>query len=312
MYYHGIQYDTWEAYEAARRKREVLFKKQGFYGQVTVTKGGDIISLKTNGKTDASNHIEDLASFFLSANLPIGLHPDPGEVAIIGLGGGFTLRAAVHHKGLKRITMVEIDPLVVEATRKYFAEFNDHALDDPRVELVINDGRNFIEKSSRKYDVITSQPPNIWVSGVSGLFTEEFYQSVRRHLKPGGIFCQWAPYYELEEEQIEIVLDTLRSVFSSVAMWTNGVDVLAVATDEAPSVDREKIRERLKIQGIIDDLELIESTPSLLLMELESLAEDLLREEGDGGERKTVNRDDRPILEFSSARNLFYFRSGER
>src|SRR5205814_9994466 len=133
-------------------------QEDGFYGQVVVAELGGDRALRINGKTDASTRPTDCATQLLLGHVPLLLHSVPRDVLVIGLGAGGTLRAVAHHPEVERITMVELDPLVVAMTRRFFADFNDRALDDPRVRLVTNDGRNFIEGASARWDVIGSEP----------------------------------------------------------------------------------------------------------------------------------------------------------
>jgi len=97
------------------------------------------------------------------------------------------------------------------------------------VKIVTNDGRNYVDSSRRTYDVISSEPPNIWVAGVSGLFTQEFYRSAKAHLNPGGVLCQWMPLYEMQAPDFRITLHTIQSVFPYLRFWAVGGDIALVA-----------------------------------------------------------------------------------
>jgi predicted membrane-bound spermidine synthase len=196
LYYSGVRQGSYESYQILNAAHEVVFRKQGFYGQVTVTRTAQDLYLKHNGKTDASTNATDNFAQYLLGHLPLLLHPRPERVVNIGLGGGITLGAITAHPEPREIVQVELDPLVVEATRTWFSQANRDALGDPRLRLAIDDGRSFIERGAEKYDVIISEPPNLWVSGVSGLFTREFYQAAKARLRPGGMLCQWLPLYE--------------------------------------------------------------------------------------------------------------------
>ena len=178
--------------------------------------------LKNNGKTDASTSLEDNRTQLLLGHLPMLYHPNPRNVLAIGLGGAFTLRAVVHHPEPERITVAEIDPLVVDAARLRFAPYNESALEDPRVRVVTNDGRNYIDGTSEKFDVITSEPPNIWVAGVSGLFTQEFYRSAAAHLTDNGVLCQWVPLYEMERQDFRTMLATITACLPQRRLLAGG------------------------------------------------------------------------------------------
>lgn len=307
VYYHGLRNGNWENFRDELSRMKVIDEKQGFYGQVAVLEYGEDLLLKHNGKTDASTSIKDNRTQILLGHLPLFFHPNPKEVLAIGLGGGATLRALVHNPDLQEITMVEIDPLVTEAARTFFGEFNDHAIDDPRVKIVTNDGRNYVDSSRRTYDVISSEPPNIWVAGVSGLFTQEFYRSAKAHLNPGGVLCQWMPLYEMQAPDFKITLHTIRSVFPHIRFWAVGADIALVASDRPLALDEGKVRARLAYPGVLADLSEIEMAPEELLAKLNNPDIPADRLPAFLGKVEVENTDDLPVLEFSTARNLYTF-----
>lgn len=305
LYYHGLRAGSLEEYEAEVRTLRPVTEQQGFYGQVAVVGLGPDLLLKHNGKTDASTAIKDNQTQILLGHLPMLFHPDPKRVLAIGLGGGFTLRALVHHSSPQSITAVEIDPLVVETARRHFAEFNDRALEDPRVRVAQNDGRNFVDGTDEVYDVITSEPPNIWVAGVSGLFTQEFYRSAAERLAPRGILCQWVPLYEMEREDFRIMLNTLTSVFPQVTFWQVGSDVILLASKEPFQVELHEILAKLTQPGVQKDFDEIGLSLKGITEFLNQPAVQPGQVPAFLGKVEVVNVDDKPVLEFSTARNLF-------
>src|SRR6185295_2096692 len=128
LYYHGLRDGSLKKYQEELRSLRLVTQRQGFYGQVSVVRFGPHLLLKRNGKTDASTGGRDNRTQILLGHLPLLLHPHPRRVLTIGLGGGFTLRALVHHPAPVQITAVEINPLVVAVARDQFGIYNDHAL----------------------------------------------------------------------------------------------------------------------------------------------------------------------------------------
>jgi len=304
VYYSGVRQGTYAKYQILNSAHSVVFRRQGFYGQVTVTQTPTDLYLKHNGKTDASTDVNDSFAQYLLGHLPLLLHPKPERVVNIGLGGGITLGAITTHPEPREIVQVELDPLVVEATRTWFSETNHHALDDPRVRLMIDDGRSFIERGTEKFDVIISEPPNIWVSGVSGLFTAEFYRAARGRLRPGGLLCQWLPLYELSKEDFSTALATMGSQFPHLAGWTNGSVAIIVASADPLPLAKPASPRQLS-EAVAADLRGVDLMPwqidsflsepdfdAAAIAELRSTTRDL-------------NLDDHPVLEFRSARNLY-------
>jgi hypothetical protein len=131
---------------------------------------------------------------------------------------------------LKRLTTIEIEPEMIRGSRA-FLPANHRVFDDPRATFVIDDAKSYFAAANRKYDVIFSEPSNPWVSGVSGLFTVEFYRRVTQYLKPGGIFGQWIHLYDLNDRLITTVLAALHQAFGDYAVFMPvGSDMIVVAT----------------------------------------------------------------------------------
>ncbi|MQL48918.1 polyamine aminopropyltransferase [Photorhabdus khanii] len=123
----------------------------------------------------------------MMAHVPLFAHGNAKRVLIIGGGDGGMLREVCRHQYLESVTMVEIDAGVVEFCRQYLPNHNAGAYDDPRFNLVIDDGVNFVSTTDQKFDVIISDCTDPIGPG-EGLFTSEFYQGCQRCLNEGGIF----------------------------------------------------------------------------------------------------------------------------
>ncbi len=117
------------------------------------------------------------------------LHPEPKKVLIIGGGEGATLREVLKYKDLDKAVMVDIDGELVEYCKEYMPEWSEGAYDDPRVELIIGDAKEYIEKGGEKFDVIISDLTEPLEEGPSVfLFTKEFYNKIYNRLNNYGIF----------------------------------------------------------------------------------------------------------------------------
>jgi spermidine synthase len=305
LYYHGLRDGSLEAYRRDSQGLQTVEQTQGFYGQVAVVRSGEDLLLKSNGKTNASTAARDNATQILLGHLPMLFHPNPRRVLAIGLGGGITLRAMLHHPEVRSVTVAEIDPVVVDAARRWFAPYNDRALDDPRVRVVTNDGRNYIDGTRERFDVITSEPGDIWVAGVSGLFTDEFYRSAAAHLAAGGVLCQWIPLSEMEREDFRTMLHTIVRVFPNVTFWKVGPDVILLASREPFQIEQEPTVARLRNAALGQDFSAIGITMRGVLQIMNTPIVRPDQVPAFLGNVETVNVDDRPVLEFSTARNLF-------
>ncbi|HEX4966324.1 MAG TPA: fused MFS/spermidine synthase [Thermoanaerobaculia bacterium] len=305
LYYHGLRLGNWRDFAAEVKSMQVVAERQGFYGQVAVVRLGQDLLLKHNGKTDASTAVKDNRTQLLLGHLPLLFHSNARRVLNIGLGGGFTLRAVEHHREPQEIVVVELDPQVVEAARRQFAPFNDHALDDPRVRVVTNDGRNFLDGTSEKFDVITSEPSNIWVAGSSGLFTQELYRSAARRLNENGILCQWVPLYEMKRNDFRMMIHTIHTVFPTVTFWQVGTDVIVLASLQPFNVELPQVVTKLRSPALAADFTSVGLTMRGVIDLMNSPAARPDQVDAYLGHVDALNLDDRPVLEFNTARNLF-------
>jgi hypothetical protein len=146
------------------------------------------------------------------------LHPEPRRVLSICFGVGNSLGALTTHPRLEHVDSVELSPSVVAAA-PYFARTNRDVLAEPRVNLVIADGRNFLLTTGGTWDVIRLDPPELHTAGVVNLYTREFYEMARAHLAPGGIFSIWVNVVMTPEEDLRHLVRTVRSVFPHVSVW---------------------------------------------------------------------------------------------
>ena len=155
----------------------------------------------------------------MQGHLPLLLHPAPRTVAFLGLGTGISAGAALLHPAVKEVTVIEIVPEIAAAARSHFRESNLNVMTSARVRVVLEDARNFLRASGRKFDVIVGDLVVPWRRGESALYSAEHFASARRALTPRGIFCQWLPMFQLSEEEFRIVVATFLQVFPRTTLW---------------------------------------------------------------------------------------------
>lgn len=201
--------------------------------------------ISTNGKPDASigpwwqrECSDSTARMQFSGDeitqllLPLitqGYRPDARTAAVIGFGSGMSSHILLAAPDLEQLTTIEIEPEMVEGSR-LFLPANSRVYDDPRSSIVMQDAKAHFATAGTTWDLILSEPSNPWVSGVSGLFTEEFYHRVIAVLADDGVFGQWLHTYELSDELVLAVLAAIDRVFP---VWrlhqVGGGDLLVVA-----------------------------------------------------------------------------------
>ena len=222
----------------------------GRTASVSVTEAGPTgqrrRSIATNGKPDASltrtwmdtlgaasgaaTFAEDEATQALLPLITLAHRPDARRAAVIGQGSGMSSHFLLASTQIDSLFTIEIEPAMIAASRAFYPA-NRRVFDDPRSRFLVDDARSIFASRSRGFDLIMSEPSNPWVSGVSGLFTEEFYARVRQSLAPGGVFGQWMHLYEMSDPLLLTVLRALYAQFPVFRIYlTNSLDLLIVAS----------------------------------------------------------------------------------
>jgi hypothetical protein len=164
---------------------------------------------------------------------------------------------------LERMVTIEIEPAMIEGSRHFYPA-NRRVFDDPRSVIVNDDAKSYFAASNESFDFIFSEPSNPWVSGVSSLFTVEFYERVSQYLAPGGVFGQWIHLYEIDDRLVLTILAAMHHVFPDwEAFLTADTDMLIVATNDArlPEPDWELFQSAGLQQDLCQSLPL---TPRML------------------------------------------------
>jgi len=281
--------------------REVLFYRDGPSATVAVTRSGDYLSLRVNGKVDASSDPTDMPTQLMLGHLPLLLHREPRDVLVIGLGSGITAGAVARHP-VGRLDIVEIEPAVVQAS-SFFVRENGNVLGDRRTRLIVADARNFLLTTPGRYDVITSEPSNPWIGGVASLFSVEFFELARQRLRSGGLMVQWLHGYGLAPEDFAMIVATFRSVFPSTSVWQVAQgDYLLVGRPEATRIDLGSMKARwTELSGLRKDLQRIGIEDWRGVLGFFLLGEADVARLSTGGR---LNTDDWLGLEFSAPRGL--------
>ena len=190
----------------------------------------------------------------LMAHIPLLLHKKPQNGLVICFGMGTTFRSAYLH-GIN-LEAVELVPNLIECFPLFFKDAQS-ILDDSRTKVIINDGRNHLLLSQKKYDLITVDPsPPLYSSGTVNLYTQEFYQLCRQRLTDDGIFCMWLWIPSCRESEFKMLLKTFMSVFPHITIW-NSVDkfgIYLLGSNQKFSIDLPALSKRINDPLIQADL----------------------------------------------------------
>lgn len=195
-----------------------LFSKKSLFQQV------DVYDTLSHGKLLAHDGLvmvtekDEFVYHDMITHVPMFTHPSPQNVLIIGGGDGGTAREVLKHPSVKKCVMVEIDPVVIEASREFLTqtscEFNN-----PKLTIHTEDGVDFVKKCTQKFDVIivdSSDP----IGPATPLFNTNFYKDIYSLLTANGIVvsqCE-SPYYHRDMQ--ETLLKILGEHFPKVHLYT--------------------------------------------------------------------------------------------
>lgn len=241
------------------RENKVVFYKDGKTATISVVDRNTFRSIRTNGKPDASVERDsnlraapDESTMVLAGALPLAMKPDAQLIANIGFGSGLTTHTLLGSPRLRELDSIEIERVMIEGA-KLFHPRNRRAYEDPRSHIHIDDAKTYFASAGRRYDIIVSEPSNPWVSGVSTLFSEEFYGQIKRYLKDDGLLVQWVQAYEIDVGLLSTIFNALGRHFGDYTVYTaDGFDLLVVATPagKLPPLSEEVFQ----LPGVRDDL----------------------------------------------------------
>ena len=210
------------------RTGEIRYYGVGRSATVLMLERDGYLYLRTNGLSEAATDLKGAPpskhTQRLLATLPVLARPNAESMLIVGFGGGVV--AEDIPMTVSDIDIVELEPKVLEANRSISAERNIDPLQDPRIKLIINDARNALRLTDKRYDAIVSQPSHPWTAGASHLYTREFMKLVRSRLTSNGVFLQWMNTQFVSEPLLKSLVATLLDVFPHVRAYQFDENVL--------------------------------------------------------------------------------------
>ena len=212
--------DKNENIDIVYKNSEKLYSTKSKFQQIDVYKNkffGNILAIDDDiqlTEHDETNYHEMLA------HVPLNYLPDGRHALIIGGGDGGTAREVKKHVNLKEITMVDIDEEVINVSRKYFPKLAE-GLNSNKVNLVIDDGAKWVKENVKEkkghYDVILLDSTDY--NTAQTLFTEEFYENIKKLLTKNGIFCFNCLSISWEKQEIPDVIQEMEEYFKYVRLY---------------------------------------------------------------------------------------------
>ncbi|MEP7352327.1 MAG: fused MFS/spermidine synthase [Acidobacteriota bacterium] len=229
----------------------VIYTREGINSSVAISEWpGGTTYVNVNGHVEATTELYDMALQRMVGHLPGLLHPNPKSVLGIGFGAGVSAGTFTRYPGIEHITICEIEPVIPPTTTKYFARQNYEVALNPKTKIVFDDARHFLMTTTQMFDIIASDPLDVFAKGTAALYSREYFDAVKRHLNPGGYFTLYVPLYESDFATVKGELATFFDAFPNATVWANtrqgqGYDMVFMGQADPLKMNIDEMQARL-------------------------------------------------------------------
>jgi predicted membrane-bound spermidine synthase len=176
--------------------------------------------LMTNGYSMSGTALDSKRYMKYFVYWPVTVHPDPEQALLIGYGAGSTAKALTETAGLEQIDVVDISRDILALSEVVYPDPQDDPLNDPRLQVHVEDGRYFLQTTTRRYDLITAEPPPPIVGGAVNLYSREYFELIRERLAEGGLTTYWLPVGQMSVSTSRSILAAFCEVFEDCSLWS--------------------------------------------------------------------------------------------
>jgi spermidine synthase len=188
----------------------------------------------TNGYSISSSNLIGQRYMKLFVYLPMALNPDAKSALLISYGVGNTAKALTDTAGLESIVVVDTSRDVLDLNRIVYPNEGENPLYDRRVQVHIEDGRYYLGTTTRRFDLITGEPPPPKMAGIVSLYTREYFALIYDRLSDGGIASYWLPAHLLSPNDSKSIIRAFCDVFEDCTLWGGaGFDWILLGTRDA-------------------------------------------------------------------------------
>ncbi|MBT8397865.1 MAG: hypothetical protein KJN92_12915, partial [Gemmatimonadetes bacterium] len=309
---------TLSSYYERREIDQILSYEEGVGATVKVYRdnyGDRIISINGFPVAGEPPEYQDAQKALAHFPLLISQVPNP-RVGIIGFGAGGTSWSVLQHD-VEFVDCIELVPAVPRAAY-LFPEVNHGVLDEPRYNLILNDGRNHVLVTDKEYDVISIDATSPKMAGNGSLYALDFYELLKERVSEDGIVVQWIPHHLISDVEVMMTAKSFMSAFPHATLWFSPLrqNAVLIGTQKELEIDYGRLEAAFQDQVIREELESVNVADPIGFLSGFLMGEDVLAAYvGDIPD----NTDNNPVLEFTPAmayfladayrlRNVFDFR----
>jgi spermidine synthase len=233
-------------------KAQVLYTVEGRNSSVAITRWNDgAVEIDVNGHVEATTESYDMKLQRMVGHLPAILHPNAKSILGIGFGAGVSAGTFTRYPNIEHITICEIEPVIPPTSTRFFGQQNYRVYENPKTHVVFDDARHYLMTTNDKFDIIASDPLDVFAKGTAAIYSKEYFESVKRHLNPGGMFTLYVPLYESDVRTVKSELATFFAAFPHSTIWANtingqGYDMVFMGHLDPPKIDVDAVLSRLQ------------------------------------------------------------------
>jgi spermidine synthase len=233
-------------------KETFLYVGEGMNSSPAVARDlNGVVNYYNAGKIQASSLPQDMRLQRMLGHLTTLTAQSPRDVLVIACGAGVTAGAVSVDPRVQSLVIAEIEPLVPSVVAKYFGDYNQRVVDNPKVHIEVDDARHYLTTTKRTFDAITSDPFDPWVKGSANLYTREFWELAKRHLNPGAVVTVFVQLYESGTAAVKSEVATFFEAFPNGVVWANtvggeGYDIILLGQVEPVRIDVDAMDRRLE------------------------------------------------------------------
>lgn len=218
-------------------EREILYYKETVEATLVVGKDKTTGLKYTyfNNNSVIGSSYDAVKAVKLLGHLPFLASKVPEKALIVGFGIGVTTSTVLLHPEVRSVICVELAEDLKEAAVLY-EDINNDVVNDPRLTIIGDDGRHFLQNSKDKYDLISSDPTHP-VLGSGNLYSQEYFQLCFDHLSDDGMVTQYLPMHKLLPNDYAGIIKTFNSVFENTTVWLGHTHTILVGTKKPLSID---------------------------------------------------------------------------
>lgn len=281
----------------------MLYLKENINGTTAVfqdTKRGGQKYLLIDGTGEVSTDYYSMRAFRFLGILPALYSSKMDNALIVTFGSGIVAGTITGLPGIKQVDCVEICQKAFKAA-DFFSKENHDILNNPKINLIVNDGRNHIFTTEKQYDIISADATHPTSSDSWILYTKEFYELCGSRMSDGGVMCQWIPLHGILERDYMTILRTFHSVFPYVAVYYTGGHktighTVLMGSKKEMKIDFQRAQKLFEDRMIREDLARINVFGVFDLLNCFVLDQEAVDKIASG---VPLNTDDRPYIIFS-------------